>query len=165
MASYGDKAHDREAYYAEMHRRAVEIATEAHKEQKRWGGEPYITHPIAVAEAFGLKTHPRLKITAILHDVLEDSDVTEDDLLQDFPVEIVDALVLMTHKPGESYADYIMRIRGVEGERGLAHNLALKVKMADLRHNLSDLNDPKKHRQRRDKYELALKLLLTSVER
>jgi (p)ppGpp synthase/HD superfamily hydrolase len=161
MASYGEATYDRMAYYDEMYRRAVEVATLAHKGQKRWGGEPYITHPIAVAEQFSLKDEPRERIAAVLHDVLEDSDVTERELLQNFSIIIVDALKVLTHEEGESYADYIMRIReGAKPElEDASHQIARRVKMADLKHNLSDLTDAKKHRQRKDKYQLALKLL------
>ena len=139
--------------YAEMYERAMKIALRAHEGQTRWGGEPYISHPVAVADSFGPIASPA-KVTAVLHDVLEDSDVTEAELREVFPDcgawrIIVDNLLLLTHKEGESYADYIMRIR--------TSGLARLVKAADIKHNLSDLGE--KHKQRRDKYELALKLL------
>jgi len=123
-------------YYENLYKKAVEIATAAHEDQTRWDGEPYITHPLAVADAFPLDD---AKIVAVLHDVLEDSDVTVKDLAREFPMKIVDACVAMTHQPEQSYADYIMAIRG--------NKLATTVKLADLRHNLSDLVD-KKHKQR-----------------
>lgn len=134
--------------YAELYERAVAVATEAHEGQKRWGGEPYISHPLAVAESFGPVAGPA-KVAAVLHDVLEDTAVTEEELRTEFPDFIVDNLLLLTHKDDESYADYIMRIR--------TSGLARLVKAADIQHNLSDLGE--KHKQRRDKYELALKLL------
>lgn len=134
-------------YYEDLYNKAVEIATAAHEGQTRWGGEPYITHPLAVAEAFPIGD---AKIVAVLHDVLEDSDVTVKDLAGVFPMKIVDACAVMTHQPGQTYADYIMSIR--------ENKLATTVKLADITHNLSDLTDDK-HKQRRDKYQLAIKLL------
>lgn len=136
-----------------MLRRATEIATLAHKDQARWGGEPYITHPLAVAEAFAPASVER--ITAVMHDVIEDSDITAEQLRSEFPDNstwqiVINTLESLTHHDGESYADYIMRIR--------QDAIARKVKRADVLHNLSDL-DGRKHRQRRDKYELALRLL------
>ena len=146
-------------YYQKLYDKAVEVATEAHEGQTRWGGEPYITHPLAVSDAFSLKDNPREKIAAVLHDVLEDSDTTSQDLMKTFPVEIVEALVILTHAQEEAYADYIMRIRGDTRFPRLENLIAIEVKLADLDHNLSDLDHPKKHKQRRDKYQLARKLL------
>lgn len=136
-----------------MLKRATEIATRAHEGQTRWGGEPYITHPLAVAEAFAFASVER--IAAVMHDVIEDSDITADQIRSEFPDNptwqiVVNTLESLTHRDGESYADYIMRIR--------KDGIARLVKMGDLLHNLSDL-DGRKHRQRRDKYELALRLL------
>lgn len=139
---------------SELYARAVEIATKAHEGQTRWGGEPYITHPLAVADSFGMIPQ---KVIAVLHDVIEDTDVTEEELRKEFPnshdwQRIVDALVLLTHRPGYSYADYIGDIR--------TSSWACWVKQEDIHHNLSDCyQDRKKHKQRIDKYELALKLL------
>ena len=160
-------------HYADLYQRAVEIATQAHQGQTRWGGEPYITHPLAVAEAFDLARQPREKIVAVLHDVLEDSDVTYQEMIGHFGITIADALQLLTHDSSVTYADYIANIRdealaSVEAYRvrresrmvdTASAGIAKAVKMADLRHNLSDLTHPKKHVQRRDKYQLALKLL------
>ena len=68
--------------------------------------------------------------TALLHDVVEDTDVTLKDLAQEFPAEIIDALRLLTHQPGVPYLDYV---------RALATNpIARAVKRADLRHNMDE---------------------------
>lgn len=144
-------------YYADLYKKAVEIARQAHEGQTRWDGSPYITHPLAVSEAFDLGLQPREKITAVLHDVLEDSEITYKELVGNFGVTIADAVRQLTHPKRTSYADYIVNIRNEAVENFSA--IARDVKMADLRHNLSDLNDPKAHKQRRDKYQLALKLL------
>ena len=151
---------NKKTYYQNIYEKAVEIATEAHRGQTRWGGEPYITHPLAVAETFDLEQEPREKIAAVLHDVLEDSDVTYKEMIGNFGITIADALQHLTHHSDTSYADYISNIReGAISEAAPSADIARSVKMADLRHNLSDLNDPKTHKQRRDKYQLALKLL------
>ncbi len=118
---------------------SLRIATDAHKDQKRSDGSPYIFHPIRVAN----NVRPELKPAAHLHDVLEDTKVTEAELREIFSTRTVDIVVILTHKPGESYADYIKRI-------GDDHE-ATEVKLADLEDNL------KSHKPgaRRDKYELA----------
>lgn len=142
--------------FIDLYQKAVEIATKAHEGQTRWDPKvPYITHPLAVADNFELnEAEGSQKIVAILHDVIEDSSVTSEDLLKIFPSHIVEALVALTHLPDESYADYICRIQN-------SGCLAVTVKMADLNDNLRGLTE-KKHRQRKDKYELALKLLETN---
>jgi len=152
------KHSNKEEYYADLYLHAVEVATKAHEGQTRWNGEPYITHPITVSNAFDLKTQPREKITAVLHDVLEDSNITSQELMQKFPVEIVEALILLTHRPEDTYTDYIMKI---SNSNNLANKIAMAVKIADLNHNLSDLNH-KKHAQRLDKYQLARQLITSS---
>jgi (p)ppGpp synthase/HD superfamily hydrolase len=139
---------ERELDWASLYKEAVEIATKAHEGQTRWDKTiPYITHPLAVAANFEVGPE---KMVAVMHDVLEDTDVTEDCIRGAWPDRVVDALLCMTHDPAVSYADYIMKLRNNE--------LARKVKAADIRDNLKDLVG-EKHNQRRDKYQLALKLL------
>lgn len=107
--------------------KAVQIATEAHAGQLRKDGTPYINHPLTVAElVWGRKA----KIVAVLHDVIEDSDITEEDLLrQGFEEDIVRAVVVLTKYDDEYYNSYIKRV---------AENpLAIQVKLADLVHNLA----------------------------
>ena len=81
-------------------------------------------------------------------------------MVGDFGVVIADAVRQLTHPPQVSYADYITNLRD-EAIAGVSPSasIARAVKKADLGHNLSDLTDPKKHKQRRDKYQLALRLL------
>lgn len=127
--------------------KALEIATKAHTGQKRWGGEDYITHPIAVSEL--CKTE-EAKILAVLHDTIEDTDLTIEDLRKEnFAEEILVALEVLTKRPNEKYRDYIVRI--IDSE----NTLAMCVKLADLHHNLLDL----KPGARRDKYELSQVLI------
>lgn len=114
---------------------ALEIAKNAHKGQKRKDGTDYITHPLAVAEKF---TDNDFKVVAILHDVLEDTSITIDVLIDsDLTQKQGDALVAITRTLYEPYTLYIMR---------LEHNhMARTIKKEDLKHNLSTLskNDTK----------------------
>lgn len=107
---------------------ALRIAVDAHDGQKDLDGKPVILHPLTV----GLASKNREEIIAgFLHDVVEDTDITFDDLLSrgvDEP--IVDALRLLTHEKGTSYEAYVQRI----AESG--NDIALHVKFNDLCHNL-----------------------------
>lgn len=114
-------------------RKALEIAINAHKGAVDRGGKDYIFHPITVA--LECKTDDE-KIVALLHDVVEDTPVTLDDLRKDFPEYIVEAVDAVTlRKPAEKYGDgrlkYILRAK--------ANPISRVVKIADLKHN-SDLN-------------------------
>ena len=122
-------------------------AREYHKEQKRpIGNEDYITHPEAVVKLVGEDIE--LQIVAWLHDVLEDSDLQPEDLeekgISRYLVQSVEAI---TRQKDQNYKDYILQVKEDE--------IATKVKIADLRHNLSDL----KNGSMRDKYILALYIL------
>lgn len=111
-----------------LYRRAVEIATQVHRGQVDKGGKPYIEHPLTVAEQM---TGTKQKIVAVLHDVMEDGDVTADDLLAEgFEKELVDAVCILTHtrEIPVSYKDYIRQVK--------ANPIARAVKIADLCHNL-----------------------------
>ena len=83
----------------QLYERAVEIATAAHEGQSRWGGEPYITHPLAVAKSFGMG---RAKVVAVLHDVIEDTNITEEDLRKEFPYTMIGNLLLMLCSPSHT---------------------------------------------------------------
>lgn len=126
--------------------KALEIATEAHKGQKRWNGDDYITHPIRVASQFD---NEQFKIVSILHDVLEDTNVTAEELnlIHGIDQNLVNVIIRLTKLDGESYADYITRVN--------ENAWARVIKIEDLKDNLRDLEKG----QRRDKYELALKIL------
>lgn len=109
---------------------ALRIALDAHEGQKDLDGQPEILHPLAVALA---GTTREQRIAGLLHDVVEDSDITFDDLLQrGVDEEIVDALRLLTHdKTSMTYNEYVDRI--VKS----GNDIAIHVKYNDLRHNLS----------------------------
>lgn len=125
-------------------RLAKTIAYEAHFGQKRWNGDPYITHPERIVQKF---TVPLDKALAWLHDVVEDTDHTFQSIEDAFGSEIGPGIVyylnLLTHKKDESYAQYISRVA--------TEHRSTMIKLADLEDNLSDL----KPGPRRDKYELA----------
>lgn len=106
---------------------ALRIATTAHAGQLDRDGNPVILHPLTV----GLmgKTDEE-KITGFLHDVVEDSAYTFDYLIKEgIPMEIVNALRLLTHKKGTDYYDYVQSI--IES----GNPIALHVKYNDLQHN------------------------------
>ena len=114
--------------YTPMTKKALELCFEAHKEQKDKSGLPYVFHPFHLAEQMQTE---ETTIVALLHDVVEDTDVTLDDLAQmGFSKTVMDAIALMTHADGVDYMDYVRAIR--------ENPIAKAVKLADLRHN-SDL--------------------------
>ena len=122
-------------------KKAKQIATKGHKFQKRWDGKPYITHPEAVVK---LVNTPEQKIVAWLHDIIEDTKITTEDLFEEgIPSYLVEMIEAISRKKGESYFDFIIRCN--------CYNITRKVKIADLTHNLSDL----KKGNLRDKYLLA----------
>lgn len=104
------------------------IAKLAHAGQVDKAGKPYLEHPLKVAS---LLPTAQLQAIGLLHDVLEDTDVTEQELRPVFGDEIVDTLLLLTHEDGIPYMDYVRKL----GENPLAR----QVKLADLTHNM-DLN-------------------------
>ena len=122
------------------------IATKAHAKQTRWNGDPYITHPERVAQRLN-DNDPVLIAAALLHDVVEDTPLTIDDLRNSrIPDSVCDVVELLTKKDSVEYTAYIKNIG-----QSLA---ATKVKMADLEDNMSDL-DPTKNRGMLTKYQLA----------
>lgn len=111
--------------YTTLTNKAMVIAYNAHHGQVDKQGIPYVFHPFHVAEQM---TDELSACVALLHDVVEDSDVTLDDLAREFPAEIIEALALLTHDESVPYLEYI---------KALASNeLARAVKRADLEHNL-----------------------------
>ena len=105
--------------------KALQIAARAHEGQVDKQGLPYILHPLRVMDGVeGLDA----KIVAVLHDVVEDTEVTIDDLEQaGFSEEVVAAVRCVTHAEGETYADYVVRCR--------ADPIARRVKLSDLADN------------------------------
>ena len=105
---------------------AIKLALENHHGQEDKGGQPYILHPLRVM--CGLQTETE-RIVAVLHDVVEDSDVTLDDLrAQGYSDEIVTAIDCLSRREDESYDEFIQRIK--------PNPLAVRVKLEDLRDNM-----------------------------
>ena len=130
----------------------MKLCFEVHKDQCDKSGIPYIFHPIHLAEQMN---DEYTTVVALLHDVMEDSSVTLEDLRDmGYPEAVLDALVLMTHKEGVPYMDYVLAIK--------PNAIAKKVKLADLRHNsdttrLNEINE--KALARVEKYRQAIALL------
>ena len=114
--------------YTELTKKAIRLCFEAHKDQVDKCGLPYVTHPLHLAELMPDETTTAV---ALLHDVVEDTDYTLDDLKAlGFPPAVTEAVALLTHDESVPYLEYVARLRD--------NDLARKVKLADLRHN-SDL--------------------------
>lgn len=141
--------------YTPLTNRALRIAYEAHAGQLDKCGIPYVFHPYHLAEQM---PDEATTCAALLHDVVEDTDITLDELARSFPAEIIDAVRLLTHKEGIPYLDYVRAIA--------ANPIARTVKRADLLHNLdgtrfagcADVPEPDVAR-RREKYTAALAIL------
>ena len=136
--------------YTELTIKAMVLAYNAHHGQFDKGGVPYIFHPIHLAEQMDDEIST---CVALLHDTVEDTDVTLELLAAEFPREIVEAVDLLTHRDCVDYFDYVRAIK--------ANPIAVKVKLADLAHN----GDPKRicnqgnAEKRRIKYTAARAIL------
>ena len=132
---------------------AIEVAVTAHWGQRDRGGEPYILHPLYLMFEMNTDTE---KIVAVLHDVVEDTDVSLDTLkVKGFSEEILGALDCLTRRDGESYENFIERIK--------QNVLACKVKLADLKHNMDISRIPNpgpKDWERVKKYQRAFQALI-----
>ena len=131
---------------------AKSIAIKAHLGQIDKAGKPYIEHPAFVASCVD---GDEAKAVAWLHDVVEDTSISFEDLAREgFSSDVLSALRLLTHQKSEPYFDYIRKVK--------KSALATEVKLADLKHN-SDLNrlrivtEEDLHRQR--KYLTAIEIL------
>ena len=108
---------------------ALEFAKRKHKGQKRIGGADYITHPIAVSEIIKSQgLDEAYQIVALFHDLLEDTDATEDEILKFGSFEVLEAVKLLTKEKGYDMAEYIRAIK--------QNPIAFAVKAADRLHNL-----------------------------
>lgn len=136
----------------ELRKVAVLTAHRAHMGQVDKGGNPYISHPIAVAT---LLRDTEQQIIAYLHDVVEDTDMTFEDLLNlGFTQRIVNSVKLLTKQEGVSYEDYILAIK--------KDNNACAVKIADITDNMDLRRIPSPRREdyeRVEKYKKALAVL------
>lgn len=132
-------------------RKAMILAYDAHKNQFDKSNVPYIYHPIHLAEQMDTELEC---IVALLHDVVEDTEITFKDLEKEFPEEVVDLLKILTHDKKVDYMDYIRNVK--------KSVIATKIKIADLEHNADitrldniTLDDIK----RTEKYKKALEIL------
>lgn len=134
-------------------RKAMVIAYNAHTNQYDKAGVPYIYHPIHLAEQMNTELEC---IVALLHDVVEDTDITFDELEKDFSIEVVEILKLLTHDKNVDYMEYVKAIK--------KNPIAKKIKIADINHNsdetrLDEITD--KDIERRNKYKKALEFLMS----
>ncbi len=141
--------------YTPMVNRALRLAYRAHAGQLDPCGVPYIFHPYHLAEQMD---DERSICVALLHDVVEDTPVTLEEIQREFPSEIVEAVALLTHDPSTDYFAYVRRLK--------ANPLARKVKLADLMHNADQTRcagagiDPVKLQHWREKYRRAQEILM-----
>ena len=148
--------------------KAKDFSYSAHQGQFRKDGKPYFTHVEAVAKIVDEEWDSFFKdsnshriwnpykdnavAAAYLHDVMEDCGVTRQDLIAvDIPEMVVDIVDALTKKEGETYFDFIMRI----WSDNLWRQCTIAVKLADLKHNMSDL----KEGSLKDKYRFAAHIL------
>jgi guanosine-3',5'-bis(diphosphate) 3'-pyrophosphohydrolase len=134
---------------------AATVAARAHQHQKRKDGTPYIAHPIRVAIRCGSITE---KTVALLHDVVEDTDVTFEELRElGFSQRVIDLVNNLTKRPGEKYTDFT--------KRAASDAESARVKMADIADNLSDQSalDPEEAEFLSNRYNRALETLRKAV--
>ncbi len=138
--------------YTAQTKKALDFCFKAHKEQVDKSGLPYVFHPFHLAEQMETE---ETTIVALLHDVVEDTDYTFEDLAKEgFSSSVIEALKLLTHDEKVKYEDYVEALKD--------NPIAKAVKLADLRHNsdLSRLDEvTEKDLKRRQKYLDAIKIL------
>ena len=139
--------------YTQLTKRALKLSFEAHKNQVDKTGVPYVFHPFHLAEQM---TDEISTVCALLHDVIEDTEYTFEDIQKmGFPQEVIDVLKLLTHEKSVPYMEYVEKIK--------ENSIAKQVKLADLKHN-SDLTRmdviDENALQRTKKYRQAIELLL-----
>ena len=117
--------------YTPLVRKAMKTAYDAHHGQNDQSGVPYIFHPFYVAESLCNVMPEEIPVcAALLHDVVEDTELTLEDLEKEFPKEVVKIVALLTHTPGEDYFAYIQRLK--------KDPVARQIKIMDLHHNMDE---------------------------
>lgn len=136
--------------YTKMINKALNIAYKAHHGQKDKGNVPYIFHPYHIAEKFNNETDI---CVAILHDVLEDTFVSKEELEGYFPKEVIEPLVLLTRSTHDTYFEYIKNI--------CSNPIAQKVKIEDIKHNLvfERIQNKTRNEKLKKRYLKALEIL------
>ena len=138
--------------YTPITKKALKLCFKAHKDQTDKSGMPYVFHPFHLAEQM---KDEATTVVALLHDVVEDTEITIDDLQKmGFSQEVLEAIALMTHNDEVPYMEYVARIK--------TNPIARAVKLADLKHNsdmtrLESITPYDKERAR--KYKRAIRLL------
>ena len=123
----------------------------AHEGQTDKAGAPYYLHPFIVADKVETEDE---KIVAYLHDVVEDSNIGIDTLINLFGPKVAEAVVSVTRREGEAYMDFVRRAK--------LNPIGRKVKLADLEHNMDTSRLPEvtlKDRDRLEKYRAAVEFL------
>ena len=111
--------------YTALTKKALRLCFDAHSHQVDKSGLPYVFHPFHLAEQM---TDENTTIVALLHDVIEDTDYTLEDLRSlGFSEDVLSAILLMTHEENVPYMEYVAEIK--------KNPIAKVVKLADLRHN------------------------------
>ncbi len=141
--------------YTSLTKKAMKLAYDAHHGQLDPGGVPYIFHPYHLAEQM---TDEITVCAALLHDVVEDTPITIEQLESEFPPQVTEAVQLLTHDSHTSYFDYIRAIK--------KNPVAKAVKLADLAHNsdqnrIADCNSVSEEKRAhwKEKYEKARQIL------
>lgn len=146
--------------YTPLTNKALVFAYNAHHGQVDCNGIPYIFHPLHLAEQMDDEISC---CAALLHDVVEDTPVTLEELAKEFPPEIIEVVSLLTHSDQEEssnsdYFSYLLPIR--------AHPIAKKIKLADIIHNRDQTRctgsglSQEKLRFWQQKYQKALAILM-----
>lgn len=138
--------------YTPLTKNAMNLCYTAHAGQLDKSGLPYVLHPVHLAEQM---EDEYTTVTALLHDVVEDTSYSLEDLRRmGYPEQILEAISLLTHREGIPYLEYVAAIK--------ENPIARRVKLADLRHN-SDLTRldavDEKALARAEKYKQAIRLL------
>ncbi|MCR2033128.1 GTP pyrophosphokinase [Anaerofustis stercorihominis] len=134
-----------------MIKKAINLAFNAHEGQTDKGGMAYIMHPFYIESKLNEEDEI---ITALLHDTLEDSNLTKEDLLNEgFSTDIIEAIDTLTKKQ-DDYFDYIYKVK--------KNDLARKIKLLDLKHNMDLTRLEKitnKDIKRNERYKKAIEIL------
>ena len=138
--------------YTSLTKKALKLCFDTHKDQVDKSGMPYVFHPFHLAEQMDDEIST---VCALLHDVVEDSETTLDDLSKmGFPKEVIEVLSLLTHADDIPYMDYVREIK--------KNPIATKVKIADLKHNSDSTRveyADERMLQRWEKYAEAIRIL------
>lgn len=114
--------------YTPLTMKAMKLAYEAHHGQLDYNGMPYVFHPYHLAEQM---TDEITTCVALLHDLVEDTDWTIEQLAEEFPPEVTQAVALLTHDESVDYFEYVRPIKD--------NPVAKAVKLADLAHNSDEM--------------------------